>query len=163
MRSKTALLVVDVQKGFINEHTAHIPALVQELIPSYQTIFATRFYNPEDSNYRRLLKWHRFSRESPDTELAFKPTENVRIIDKPIYTCVTDTFLATLDELEITAVHIVGIETDICVSKCAVDLFEKGRTPFVLAKYCASYDGPELHKAGLQIIAKYIGADQIIF
>jgi len=48
MHSKTALLIVDLQKGFINEHTAHIPALVQELIPSYQTIFATRFYNPED-------------------------------------------------------------------------------------------------------------------
>jgi hypothetical protein len=45
--TKTALLVVDVQKGFINEHAAHIPDLVQGLIPHYQTIFATRFYNPE--------------------------------------------------------------------------------------------------------------------
>jgi len=160
--TKTALLVVDVQKGFINEHTAHIPALIQELIPSYQTIFATRFYNPEGSNYRRLLKWHRFSRESQDTELAFTPNENVMIIDKPIYTCVTDTFLAMLDELAITEIHIVGIETDICVSKCAVDLFERKRTPFVLANYCASYTGPDLHKSALQIIAKYIGDSQII-
>jgi nicotinamidase-related amidase len=160
--TKTALLVVDVQKGFINEHTAHIPALIQELLPSYQTIFATRFYNPEGSNYRRLMKWHRFSRESPDTELAFTPTENVRIIDKPLYTCVTDTFLATLDELAITEIHIVGIDTDICVSKCAVDLFERGRTPFVLAKYCASHAGPDLHNAALQIIARYIGKSQII-
>jgi nicotinamidase-related amidase len=160
--TKTALLVVDVQKGFINKHTAHIPALIQALLPSYQTIFATRFYNPEGSNYRRLLKWHRFSLDSPDIELAFTPTENVRIIDKPIYTCVTDTFLGMLDELAITDIHIVGIDTDICVSKCAVDLFERGRTPFVLANYCASHAGPDFHKAALQIIARYIGQRQII-
>ena len=161
--TKTALLVVDVQKGFINEHTAHIPALIQELLPSYQTIFATRFYNPEGSNYRRLMNWHRFSRESPDMELAFTPTENVRIIDKPLYTCVTDTFLATLDELAITEIHIVGIDTDICVTKCAVDLFENERTPLVLAKYCASYAGPDLHNAALKIIPRYIGENQIIY
>jgi len=161
--TKTALLVIDVQKGFINEHTAHIPALIQELLPSYQTIFATRFYNPEGSNYRRLMNWHRFSRESPDMELAFKPTENVMIIDKPVYTCVTDTFLATLDDLAITEIHIVGIDTDICVSKCAVDLFERERTPFVLAKYCASCAGPKFHKAALQILPRYIGENQIIY
>ena len=160
---KSALLIVDVQKGFINKHTAHIPALVQELIPSYQTIFATRFYNPKGSNYRRLMNWHRFSKESPDFELAFAPTENVMIIDKPIYTCVTDAFLTMLDEFSITEIHIVGIDTDICVSKCAVDLFEKGRTPFVLATYCASCAGPYFHKAALQILARYIGKRQIIW
>jgi len=160
--TKTALLVVDVQKGFINEHTAHIPALIQELVPSYKTVFATRFYNPEGSNYRRLLKWSRFSRESPDTELAFAPAANIRIIDKPIYTCVTNAFLATLDDLAVTEVHIVGIDTDICVAKCAADLFERGRTPFVIAKYCASHAGPDLHKAALQIIARYIGKSQVI-
>jgi nicotinamidase-related amidase len=94
--------------------------------------------------------------------LAFTPTENVRIIEKSIYTCVTDTFLAALDELDIAEIHIVGVDTDICVSKCAVDLFERDRTPFVLAKYCASYAGPDIHEAALKIIARYIGESQVI-
>lgn len=157
-----ALLVVDVQRGFINEHTAHIPALIESLLPSYQNVFATRFYNPENSNYRRLIHWNRFSLGSGDFELAFKPTSNVRVIDKPIYTCVSPEFLDTLKSLEISDIHIAGIDTDICVTKCAVDIFERGLTPYVLAKYCASHAGPELHRAALKIIARFIGRGQII-
>ena len=157
-----ALLVVDVQRGFINEHTAHIPALIESLLPSYQNVFATRFYNPENSNYRRLIKWNRFSPKSADFEFAFTPTSNVRIINKPIYTCVNSEFLSTLEGLMISEIHIAGIDTDICVTKCAVDIFEKGLTPFVLAKYCASHAGPALHQAALKILARFIGSEQVI-
>lgn len=159
---KAALLVVDVQRGFINKHTAHIPALIQELLPSYEAVFATRFYNAENSNYRRLMKWSRFSHGSPDTELAFELSAGIKIIEKSVYTCVSDEFLTELDQLAVTEVHIAGIDTDICVTKCAVDLFERGRTPFILAKYCASHAGPDLHRAALQIIMRFIGEGQVI-
>ena len=109
-----------------------------------------------------MIKWNRFSLGSDDFELAFEPTSSVRIIDKPIYTCVNPKFLAMLEDLGISDIHIAGIDTDICVTKCAVDMFERGLTPSVLAKYCASHAGPELHSAALRIIARFIGKGQII-
>ncbi len=155
------LLIVDVQRGFINEHTAHIPKLVERLQHEYEYVFATQFYNETPSNYRRLLNWHRFSENSDDLEFAFNLKEGVQIIKKSIYTCVSPSFLFQLEELNAREVHIVGIDTDICVTKSAVDLFEVGKTPVVLGGYCASHAGNDIHLAALRILERYIGINQV--
>jgi len=158
----TALLVVDVQHGFINQNTKHIPKLIEEILPKYETTIATRFFNPQNSNYRKLIHWNKFSAGSPEIDLAFTPKSTTLIIDKPIYTCINNDFLSYLDNKNITSIHIVGIDTDICVTKCAVDLFEADRTPYVLKNYCASHAGQVLHNAAIEILGRYIGKNQII-
>ena len=161
MHAHTALLIVDVQHGFINPATAHIPPRVQALQHDYPLVIVTRFVNLPDSNYRRLIHWHRFAPGSSDIALSFVPRPDSVILDKPRYTCVDETFLAILDTHAIEEVHVCGINTDICVTKCAVDLFEAGRTPVVLAGYCASHAGSDFHEAALRILARFIGHDQI--
>jgi len=59
-------------------------------------------------------------------------------------------------------VHIGGLETDICVMKNAVDLFEAGIVPVVLSKYCASCSGEPAHLNALQTMRRYIGAGQVL-
>ena len=59
-------------------------------------------------------------------------------------------------------VHLCGIATDNCVLKSAVDLFEAGLEPLVLAADCASHGGPECHAAGLLLLARFIGAERVI-
>jgi nicotinamidase-related amidase len=159
---KKALLVVDVQKGFINRHTKHIPALVENLLPSYRHVIATRFVNPESSNYRRLINWTKFSRGTKDTELAFDAGPNTVVIEKSGYSCVNGDFLKILDALGVEEVHIVGMDTDVCVLKCAADLFDVDRTPVIRAACCASHAGPEFHASAIRIISRFIGAGQII-
>ena len=44
----------------------------------------------------------------------------------------------------------------------AVDLFEAGIEPVVLAHACGSVGGHEEHHAGLQILRKLIGKKQVI-
>lgn len=158
-----ALLIVDVQHGFINDATAHIPARVQTLQAAYPLVIVTRFLNLPGSNYRRLIHWHRFGPDSDDIALAFEPRADAVRLDKPRYTCVDDDFLALLDAHRIDTIHVCGINTDICVTKCAVDLFEAGRTPVVLADHCASHAGRDFHDGALRILARFIGRDQIRF
>lgn len=159
--SGPTLLVVDVQRGFVNTHTAHIPALVEAAQGDYQSIFATRFYNPEGSPFRTIMGWTRFAPGSADTELAFAPAPHVEVIEKPTYTCVTDGFVAKLRALETSEVHVCGIDTDVCVTTCAVDLFERGIRPVVLSRLCASHGGHDLHEAALRILKRDIGANQV--
>lgn len=155
------LLIVDVQKGFICDKTKHIPSLVEKLQYEYKHVFATRFINPIDSQYRKLIHWSKFTPGSEEIDLAFTPKEGVNIIDKYIYTCVTDTFLTYLETNSIKEVIICGIDTDICVTKCAVDLFEKGYTPIVLKDYCASHAQDDVQEAALIILSRYIGREQV--
>ena len=124
--SNTALLIVDVQVGFINDATRHILPKVEALQKRYKHVYATRFINIEGSPYRNLLDWHRFYTDSDDVPLAFEPVGGVVVLDKYVYTCVTPAFLADLRDKGIEEVAICGIDTDACVSACAVDLFENG-------------------------------------
>lgn len=161
-KGKKALLIVDVQKGFVNKKTAHIPALVEKLQYQYDVVFATRFFNLPDSPYRTLIGWNRLTPGTEDVELAFPIREDALILDKTIYSCVTDSFLASLEEKGIDEVDICGIDTDICVTKCAVDLFEKGIKPVVMKDYCATHAGEDLQEAALIILERYIGKNQVV-
>ena len=157
-----ALLIVDVQKGFLNDWTGHIPAKVEALQNRYEKVFVTRFSNPEGSNYRKLIGWRSFAPGTKDTELAFTPRDDAVIIDKVVYSCVTGGFLARLKGIGIATVHLSGIATDNCVLKCAVDLFEAGLRPIVLADFCASHGGPECHDCGLRLLRRFIGEQQVV-
>lgn len=157
-----ALLIVDVQNGFVNEKTKHIPKLVEKLQYDYSFVIATRFINLPDSPYRKLIKWEHLSPETDEIELAFKPKEGTVIIDKYIYSCIDERFILLLKENGIDAVDICGIDTDICVTKCAVDLFERNIIPYVLKDFCATHADAEIQEAALVILARYIGKSQII-
>ena len=160
--SNTALLIVDVQVGFINDATRHILPKVEALQKRYKHVYATRFINADGSPYRRLLGWHRFYTDSDDVPLAFEPVGGVVVLDKYVYTCVTPAFLADLRDKGIEEVAICGIDTDACVSACAVDLFENGFRPVLLSDACASHAGAEYHEAALRILARLIGKNQIV-
>lgn len=156
------LLIIDVQKGFINESTKHIPHLVQELQMDYKRVYATRFYNEENSLYRTLIKWDKISLNSHEFSLAFIPGEHVTIVDKNIYSCISRKFLRGLQKIDAKVIDICGLETDICVTKCAIDLFEHKFIPRVLAKFCASCSGLEAHQHALKTLVRYIGKDQVL-
>ena len=65
------LLVVDVQNGFINTFTAHVPARIQRLIETgdFAPVLYTLFVNSPESPYRKLLRWDACA-AAPDTELV---------------------------------------------------------------------------------------------
>ena len=67
----TPLLVVDVQNGFLNDFTAHLPDRIVTLIESqsFEPVYYTRFVNVEGSAFRQILKWDACA-EAPETELA---------------------------------------------------------------------------------------------
>ena len=159
---RKALLIVDVQNGFVNEKTKHIPMLVEKLQYNYDLVIATRFINLPDSPFRRLIKWDHLSPDTDEIELAFKPKAGVVVVDKYIYSCIDEPFLRLLKDNGIEAVDICGIDTDICVTKCAVDLFERNITPYVLKDYCATHADADVQESALTILARYIGKTQII-
>jgi len=158
----SCLIVVDVQTGFINDWTREIPAKVTLLQRDYDKVHVSRFSNPAGSMHRRLIGWERFAPGSADTALAFDPVPGAEIIDKTVYSCVTPALLATLAAAGIEQVDLCGIATDGCVLKTAVDLFEAGIRPLVLADFCASHGGPRCHEAGLLLLRRFIGARQVV-
>ncbi|MDQ3695906.1 MAG: cysteine hydrolase [Chloroflexota bacterium] len=159
------LLVVDVQRCFLNIFTSHVPRRIRQVIESrrYDQVWFTRFINVEDGPYRAFLDWHGGA-EPPDTDLApeLMPwTAPDRIFTKPGLTGPPAELAAHLRRLGPRQVHLVGIDTDMCVLKVAMDVFDLGIRPVVLVDCCASTAGLQAHLAGLAVLARNIGAEQL--
>jgi nicotinamidase-related amidase len=159
------LLVVDVQRGFLNEFTDHIPARIKRLIEAgnYTPVLFTRFVNSPNSPYQTLLDWHGCA-EPPETELAHELTafvEHGRVFTKNGTTGMSDELASHLRQEGFGQVSVVGIDTDMCVLKIAMDIFDLGIEPVVLVDCCASTAGLQAHLAGLAILSRNIGPHQL--
>ena len=159
------LLVVDVQQGFINEFTHHIPQRVARLIKQgdYAPILFTRFVNQADGPYSQLLNWHNCDRE-PETSLVpeLQPyTKPECVYTKPGLCGLPKELIQCLEQRQIKRINVVGIDTDMCVLKIAMDLFDHGIEPIVLTDCCASTAGLQAHLAGLAVLSRNIGAQRL--
>jgi nicotinamidase-related amidase len=159
------LLVVDVQKGFLNEFTGHIPARIARLIERDRPdpILFTRFVNTADGPYSRFLDWSACS-DPPETDLAPEVARFAcerAIFTKPGFAGISDKLRDFLTERRLREIRLVGIDTDMCVLKIALDIFDLGVKPIVLTDCCASTGGLQAHLAGLAVLARNIGADQL--
>jgi nicotinamidase-related amidase len=159
------LLVVDVQTGFINDYTRHVPGRIKRLIElgDYSPVLFTLFINTPESPYQRLLDWHACA-GPPDTELVDELVPLAaegNVFSKLGFTGVTDELASRLRRDNVSQLSVVGIDTDMCVLKIAMDCFDLGIEPVVLADCCASTAGLQAHLAGLAILSRNIGPHQL--
>jgi nicotinamidase-related amidase len=166
---KPVLVVVDVQNGFITEHSQPVVPVIVDLVRRWQAahgdIVFTRYLNYAGSPFERLIGWTKMT-DGPETELVNELAPYVGahtpVIDKYIYTLFTPEGAQLVEKRRWTDLYVCGIDTDICVLKTAVDAFENNLTPWILKDACASHSGPQAHTAGLFIASRFIGTNQII-
>jgi len=169
---RPALVVIDVQNGFITPDSAHVVPVIADLaarrLDAGGRVVFTRYRNYPGSPYERLLGWHGLQ-GPPDTDLAPELAELAvhplaSMTDKVTYTALDDAGLEALEGF--TDLLICGIATDGCVMKTALDAFELGFTPWVLADACASnatrHNPQTVHEAALMLTGRLIGAGQMI-
>lgn len=159
------LLIVDVQTGFINPFTHHIPQRVARLIErdQYAPILFTRFINELEGPYQRFLDWHSCDRE-PETNIApeLKSFVDQNCVFSKSGLCGMPKELADyLRQQNIERIFIVGIDTDMCVLKIAMDIFDIGVEPIIFTDCCASTAGLQAHLAGLAVLSRNIGAQRL--
>ncbi|MCH3978043.1 MAG: cysteine hydrolase [Candidatus Methanomethylophilus sp.] len=158
-----ALLLIDVQQGFVSERTEHAVPRIRELLDHpFGTVIATKFVNVPGSPYRELMGWTGMG-SPPGTDLLdFVEERADYVIEKHIYTAVGDRLLALLKERGAGMVYIAGFDTDCCILKNAEDLFERGIPCRVLMHYTASNGGPASYEAARTVLMRSIGSACII-
>lgn len=159
------LLIIDVQKGFINSFTHHIPQRIARLIErgEHKPLLFTRFINLPDGPYQQLLDWHSCEQE-PETNIVpeLEPfAQKDCVFSKQGLCGMSDDLIKYLHQQEIKRVSLVGIDTDMCVLKIALDLFDMGIEPVIITDCCASTAGLQAHFAGLAVLSRNIGAGRL--
>jgi len=161
---KKALIVIDVQKGFINKLTNKIPLRIKNFIKKnkgdYDLIIFTKYINHPKSNFVKSLNWKGFmtDKETDIVEELKNFTNNKNVFIKDTYgSFVNNRLLNLLKKHKIKQVELTGIDTENCVLTFARDAFDRGFSVIVFKNLTASHSSPKLQKAALEIIKKNIG------
>ena len=160
------LLVIDMQNGFVTGKTEHVVPGIKTLVEHFNEaglpVAFTRFINRPDGGHVKWIGWSRLMAE-PETDLAAELRElAVNVFDKNGYTAFTSEFERFLQAHNIDTLILCGIATDGCVLKSAVDAFERNIRPLIVQDACASHGGDALHRAGLQLLARFVGGKQLV-
>ncbi|MFI6213961.1 cysteine hydrolase family protein [Nocardia brasiliensis] len=169
-----ALLVIDVQNGFVNQGSASAVPVIVDLVADWSagnrpTVF-TRYRNYPNSPWERLLGWHALQ-GPPETDLIdelipFTARPKAHLLDKTVYTALTAEGSQLITALGVTDLILCGIATDACVLKTALDAFERGYVPWVVRDAVASnatrHSAEQMHDSALLHLARLIGENQLI-
>lgn len=164
MHNRKALLVVDIQDGFLNDNTYHVLDYIRDKIQNstYDYIIATQFVNHPDSPYVHFLNWDEMMSGDVDTHIdEIVASHADTIITKLTYSCGNE-LLDILSDHHIDSVDIVGIDSDACVLSTALFLFDHHIDIRVDSNGCASVAGEEMHQAAMMILQRNIGADKVL-
>jgi nicotinamidase-related amidase len=163
---KPVLLAIDMQNGFLGEKSLHVVSKVVTLAAECQRrsipLVFTRFHNREGSPYESLIGWRRLRCEEETDITEELSSFSAQIIDKDFYSAFTNDFERLQEENGWKTLVLCGVATESCVLKTAVDAFERNLTPVVISDACASHAGVDVHNAGLMILERFIGKDQIV-
>jgi len=159
-----ALIVIDVQKYFLNEETKPIVKKIQEFLKEnsgqYTVIYFTIFRNDPNSPLWQISEWKDCT-SSPDTDICEEIKEFTN--DKNLfYKNILSAYKVPgikkgLEEHNISEVYLCGFDTDCCVLSTAYDLFDTGIKPVVLETLTWSTSKDKLHKSAIQMLERNIG------
>lgn len=159
---KKMLVVVDLQRSFINENTEFIIDKIKKLVNSndFDKVIFTKFVNNEDSIYVSKLNY-KGCLTNEEQEIMIDTKDNI-VLNKNVYTVYSDRFKEIVRDFKINEIYLCGIDTECCVLKSAFDLFEMGYDVKVLKDYCACTHGIKSHINALDILRRNIGYNNIV-
>lgn len=152
---KKALIIVDVQTGFLTDENKWIIPNVQKLLreAKYDLYVEATFHADKDSLWDKQTNWT-FPYEPTIQEIkALLPKNTVEIIKttKSVFGGDRDV-TEILKENNIEEAHIVGLDTNDCVMATAFDAFDAGFFTYVIEECTESSSGSRLRDMALEIL-----------
>ncbi len=147
---KKALLVIDIQKYFLEKSPEDLPSRINNHVKSskYEFVGFTVFRNARGSNWEKSLGWEK-CRSDKDLELPkeFKKLlTKDNVYEKHTYSALKSSpdLLKHLRKLRIEEIDLCGIDTEACVLATAYDAFDQGFKVNVLFDLSCSRAGHEV-------------------
>ncbi|PHV69301.1 hypothetical protein CS063_16590 [Sporanaerobium hydrogeniformans] len=159
------LLITDVQEGYMNEFTQHIPQAIKKHVThfNYDLIVATRFIDNNESLFKSELNIRNMTMISPQAKSNPIINEIADImLMKSTYSSLTPDVRNLLTKNQVSEVYICGLNTETVILTTALELFDSGIIPKVLSNLCMSLAGPETNTMTLKILERAIGSNNIL-
>ncbi|MGW7684879.1 cysteine hydrolase family protein [Kribbella sp. NPDC054772] len=166
----SVLAVVDMQYGFVSPASAHVIPRASNFIRAWaatgRPYIMTRWYNTPNSLFEQLFNYDIIHKGSHEFEIVDELKDlidgAVAVLDKPTYSLFSEAGANLVAEHGWTKMIVIGLDTESCVLKTAVDAFEAGLVPLLVTDLTYSHAGEEAHSAGLLVAGRFIGRRQLV-
>lgn len=153
---KRALMIIDIQPGFIQpEHSSIVSNTVRLITEGdYEMIILAEFRAPRGSLWDQQMQWT-FAHTVTPSEITdiLDPKKTTQLIKSTRSVFVMKPYLAAeLRKHDIEEVHLVGYDINDCVLANANHVFDLGFFAYVIEEAAESSQSPELRDAALLIL-----------
>ena len=156
-------MIIGMQKGFrYAESEALLPNLLKLKKSFKGKIVFSKFVNDKDSLFEKQLNWTEFQNEEDKKLFSELRVSNNIEFEHNGYTVINEALLQFIKENKIIKVYLCGIYTDVCITKTAMDLFDKGIETFVIEDAYNSLHGKSIHDSAIESLRHILGKKQIL-
>lgn len=163
---KKCLIIVDMQRGFLNQYTQDLPGKIAQFIqhhPAIDSIVATRYNNTPETACYKLGQWKSCMAGTPDTELSAEIRPYVqRIFDKNTFSGFTPELKTFLQQNAFQKVYFCGVNTDCCVLATVFSCYDNVQDCTVISDLCGSTLGEKSHHHALTLLQENITSQRVI-
>ncbi len=167
---KSALIVIDVQKYFINENTKALPSKIAQFLSekahNFEYIVFFKFQNQSGTNWFKIINWREMTSES-ETEIATELipfTEKATVFTKKAAFSIfrVEEFLKFLVKENISKLYLCGMDTHACVYTSMMEAFERGYDVKLIEDLCAASHGVEYHQNAINSIKRNLSSKVVV-
>lgn len=162
----SCLIIVDLQKQFINANTRHIFPGIQNLLGRFTYTIASRFRHQENGPIHKYKKWRAAAEGTEGAELAIElspcPPESTLVVEKSLFSAFVPTTRDWLQHKGVKEIYVCGMDIDLCVTRTLFDILENGYRPILLADLSATTAGEPCYTNALLQLKRMMGREQIL-
>lgn len=157
------LLIIDMQEGFRLKESEKMIPKIKTLTKNFKgkVVFSV-FKNKKGSQFEKVLKWKRFQNKKDVEILKELRSEKLKTIEHTDYKVINTNINNYLKTNNIKEVYLAGVFTDVCISKAAMDLFDKKFSVKIIKDACASPHGKKYHYIAIETMKKVIGKKNVV-
>jgi len=166
MSERRALVIIDMQNGFINRETKPLPKKIRDFVKEHKIfdcIIKTKYINHKHTACYQLEQWMDCMENSEASNIC-NELANVGsyIIKKDKYTCFTEDFKRIIRSNEINKIYFCGVNTGCCVLHSVLDAYEDVLECYVIEDLCGSTSGKHYHDISIELLKTLITEKRVI-
>lgn len=163
---KTLFLIVDMQKGFINQFTEDLVWKIRDFqhrIAERVITAGTRYVHHERTACYLFERWKNCMEGTEEAEIVPELRDGMeRVFDKDKYSCWNEEMQIYVRENEITKIYFAGVNTGCCVLHSVLDCYNDLVECAVIEDLCGSTSGSEEHENALAVLRNCITEKRVV-
>ncbi|MCH8474227.1 MAG: cysteine hydrolase [Opitutales bacterium] len=166
INSHDALFVIDPQHAFVSPFNEGLwDKIKEDLFPRFAYRAFTQFLNSPQSPVWQSKGWQGCQEGSEESKILWETGPGIRqvvVFRKTGFSGVSNEFLQWRQREEIQRVFLCGGDTDLCVMGTLLSMIQHQIPVFLLADYCFSAAGEEMHRYAVIQAKRFLGSHGVL-